>query len=103
MLATQSAPSSTWPLQSSSTPLLQTSADGPRAPVHGPHARILISLVPVATQACVPIVHAPTPASAALPTKQRCVVPSTHGHPSSMAPLASSSSPLPHVSRPLGD
>src|SRR5262249_3708736 len=49
---------------------------------------------------CVPLKHAPTPASAGGPTKHDCVEPGTHEHPSSGLPLLSSSKPLPQISDP---
>src|SRR5207237_1380569 len=65
-------PSSTTPLQLSSTTPSHCSVLAPTPPVHAPHAPL--------AHVCVPGLHAPT----LLP--QGCAVPSTHEHPSSTWP-----------------
>src|SRR4051812_47660039 len=79
----QAHPSSTTPLQFSSTDPSHTSVTGPTEPVHDPQ-------VPLA-QVCVPALHAPTL------VPHDCTAPSTHEHPSSTVPSQLSSIPL-HVS-----
>src|SRR4051812_12020939 len=89
-------PSSTSPLQSSST-VLHASVTGAPAPTHAPHWPVVIS-PGGAAHVCEPNTQAPFPALAESPGKQGWVAPTMQSHPSSTSPSPVSSNPLPQIS-----